>query len=139
MAETKIRKIKDWLVNGKPQFKVLESNKKGATKVLRLKDNVVFSHMQAIGHIRIVAFMENLIDVSLFVREAEAKKQEFSNKKLPEQFVTFQAPGDIPLFEIESEIQTVEIRLRKAEINDIEILEDINKPGWKECNVKLKK
>jgi len=138
MADTTIHKVKDWLVSGKPQFKVLESNKKGPTKVLRLKDNVVFFHMQVIGHIRIVAFMENLIDVVLFVTEVENKIHNVSKTKI----AAFESPLGIvqlPLAEIDDKVQTVQIRLGKAEINDIEILEDINKPGWQQCNVKLKK
>ena len=71
-------KVKDWLINGKPQYSVLcvgvhKVNENRTTRVLRLKDNKIFDAGQEFGHIQIVGFHDNLIDVYLYVRGTEVQ------------------------------------------------------------------
>lgn len=73
-------KVKDWLVNNKPQYSVLcaGKNKLGGNKitsVLRLKDGKTFNLQDEFGHLTILCFSENLIDVTLYIGGTDVQYQ----------------------------------------------------------------
>lgn len=131
MENNIIQKIKEWLKKSKPQFEIVSSVGDKIESVRRLKDGVVFRAHETIGHVRIAGFLNDLVHVYLFVTKVDVY-----DTNIPTPQVRFAAVAEDGDKKELDNIHSVTLTVKNVEINQIEILEDINKIGWKECLIK---
>lgn len=100
MKNKQIQKIKEWLKNSTPQFKILISNKNGdIITVERISDNVAFAKNDFCGSggDRIVGFDKDLIHVDMLVANSEESEES----------------------EYTDDFMSISLKLKKIEINSL--------------------